>query len=635
MRLTSFHIASLSCISIASVCMASTVVKEYNSGGSEIAAHTVGSSDTSISLNVNTRFVDILPADNSTDIPRITFTGGPSTGVVSIYLGADDNSTGPDFNNSDIAPSRRGRNLKGIVATGLAGTTISEFYGGITGDFGQTTNPDEYYIYVDHLVRFDAGGAIRGNFEADAPGGTSSEPVFVIEGDGFSDLCDISLANGTITRIKATNDMKAQITVANGDISLIDAGARITGYGPDPILVKKGRIKKILAAQEISQFTAQGLGEAMIRANEGTDFIETPFIDSYIIANDTAHDTVTDGSIRHIKTTDSSSGIRTHATIVASKIISDSTNDGRVTVSGSLNGELVIGNSGLTGQVIINAANGSGTWSDRVTIGSVELSTTSNGAPYYTVASSSLGGGAVGLVPYHLYPQDMTYPSGSTFFDSAFNHRNPGGSSGNNRTITLRFYGPVFQNDTDPAIKIEQDLGSWVDVTNRAVITFGSATSGNPREITIHGTDGTTGKIPFLPGTYRITRVAGELKCQGTSASPAPDVYEFTYSFTLDVDCNKNNIADATDLAQTVTYGNQTYHPYDMDDNGHIDVCDREANNTCAADIDGNGFINGDDYDWFAILFEIGHPLADITFDGFVNGDDYDLFSEQYENGCP
>lgn len=635
MRLTWFHIASLSCTNIAPLCMASTTVKEYNSGGSEIAIHTIGSSDTSISLNQNTLFVDILPADNNTDIPRITFTGGPSSGVVSIYLGADDNSTGPDFNNSDIAPSRRGRNLKGIVATGLAGSTISAFYCGITGDFGQTINPDEYYIYVDHLVRFDAGGAIRGNFEAAAPGGTPSEPAFVIEGDAFSDLCKITLANGAITRIKSVNDMKAWIEVANGDINLIDAGERITGYGPQPIWAKKGRIKKILAGQEISQYTGGGLGEAMIRANEGIDFIETPFIDGYIIANYDGSDTVTDGSIRHIKTTDSTSGIRSHATIVASKIISDSTNDGRVTVSGSLNGELVIGNStGLTGQVIINAANGSGTWSDKITIGSVELSSTSHGAPYYDVASSSLGGGAVGLVPYHLYSQDMTYQSGSTFFDSAFNHRNPGGSSGNNRTITLRFYGPVFQNDTDPAIKIEQDLGGWVDVTDRGVVTFGSATGGNPREISIHGTDGTTGKIPFLSGTYRIKPVAGELKCQGTSASPAPDVYDFTYSFTLNDDCNKNNVADATDLAETVTYGGDTYHPYDLDENQHIDVCDREANGTCVADIDGNGYINGDDYDWFAMLFEIAHPLADITFDGFVNGDDYDLFSEMFETAC-
>ncbi|MCC6228986.1 MAG: hypothetical protein IT432_07150 [Phycisphaerales bacterium] len=559
---------------------------------------------------------------------------------MSFYIGSDENTTGPDFVNADDIPVKKGGLLRGIVATGLgnpAGSTTSQLYGGVNGDFGQATNPNDYSIHVTQLARFDVGGGIYGDFSVSSPGGTANSPVFVIEGNGFSDDCQITLNSGTIKRIKSVDDMKAKIIVENGDIDLIDAGARITGYGPEPLWVKKGRIKKILAAQEISQFTGSGLNQAMIRANEGIDFIETPFIDGYIIANDASNDTVTDGSIRHIKTTDSTSGIRTHATIVASKIISDSTNDGRVTVSGSLNGELVIGNStGLSGQVIINAANGSGTWSDKVFVGSVELSSTSHGAPYYDVASSSLGGGAVGLVPYHLYGVDCQPVSGSSILDSAFNQKLIGGFAGYNTSIKLRFYGPVFQNDTDPAIKVEQLLGSeWIDLTDRAVVTFGSATGGNPREITIHGTDGTTGKIPFLPGPYRITGVAGKLKCGGTPADPVPDSQtNFTYDFSLTSDCNKNNRDDATDLAETVTYEGDTYHPYNLNENDFIDACDRETHGTCPADIDGNGFINALDYDWFAVLFEIGHPLADIDANGFVNALDYDLFSGLFETAC-
>ena len=54
----------------------------------------------------------------------------------------------------------------------------------------------------------------------------------------------------------------------------------------------------------------------------------------------------------------------------------------------------------------------------------------------------------------------------------------------------------------------------------------------------------------------------------------------------------------------------------------------------CRADINGDGFINGDDYDMFASFFESGSLQADINNDGFVNGDDYDMFASAFEAGC-
>jgi len=54
----------------------------------------------------------------------------------------------------------------------------------------------------------------------------------------------------------------------------------------------------------------------------------------------------------------------------------------------------------------------------------------------------------------------------------------------------------------------------------------------------------------------------------------------------------------------------------------------------CPADFDGNGFVNGDDYDAFATLFDIGHSGADFNGDGFVNGDDYDAFASAFDAGC-
>lgn len=54
----------------------------------------------------------------------------------------------------------------------------------------------------------------------------------------------------------------------------------------------------------------------------------------------------------------------------------------------------------------------------------------------------------------------------------------------------------------------------------------------------------------------------------------------------------------------------------------------------CPADFDGDGYVNGNDYDAFAEVFDIADPAADINADGFVNGDDYDAFAEHFEAGC-
>lgn len=50
------------------------------------------------------------------------------------------------------------------------------------------------------------------------------------------------------------------------------------------------------------------------------------------------------------------------------------------------------------------------------------------------------------------------------------------------------------------------------------------------------------------------------------------------------------------------------------------------------ADINGDGFVNGLDYDLFAEWFESGGRRADFNLDGFVNALDYDAFAEEFEN---
>ncbi|MFO0833778.1 MAG: immunoglobulin domain-containing protein [Phycisphaerales bacterium] len=54
----------------------------------------------------------------------------------------------------------------------------------------------------------------------------------------------------------------------------------------------------------------------------------------------------------------------------------------------------------------------------------------------------------------------------------------------------------------------------------------------------------------------------------------------------------------------------------------------------CIADFNCDGFVNGNDYDEFAELFDEAYSGADLNSDGFVNGDDYDLFASAFDAGC-
>ncbi len=55
---------------------------------------------------------------------------------------------------------------------------------------------------------------------------------------------------------------------------------------------------------------------------------------------------------------------------------------------------------------------------------------------------------------------------------------------------------------------------------------------------------------------------------------------------------------------------------------------------SCKADFNADGFVNGDDFDGYALAFEAGDATADFDANGFVTGDDFDAFVVSFENGC-
>ncbi len=56
--------------------------------------------------------------------------------------------------------------------------------------------------------------------------------------------------------------------------------------------------------------------------------------------------------------------------------------------------------------------------------------------------------------------------------------------------------------------------------------------------------------------------------------------------------------------------------------------------NYCPADVNHDGFVNGDDFDAFVAAFEFGDPFADYNGDTFVSGEDFDAFTNDFYFGC-
>jgi hypothetical protein len=54
----------------------------------------------------------------------------------------------------------------------------------------------------------------------------------------------------------------------------------------------------------------------------------------------------------------------------------------------------------------------------------------------------------------------------------------------------------------------------------------------------------------------------------------------------------------------------------------------------CPTDVDGSGFVDTDDFDYFVNIFEQGLDEADFDASGFVDTDDFDAFVRTFETGC-
>ncbi len=119
-----------------------------------------------------------------------------------------------------------------------------------------------------------------------------------------------------------------------------------------------------------------------------------------------------DADIAILNSLDSQCGTDPASVVVGGSIVAGRT----ITIGGTLHsgnstsgeGGLSLATNGLQGQVIVNATGTDGQWDGPVTIGTSPLTQSVTGV--YDASSSTVGGGAVGLVPYHLYASDCSPP---------------------------------------------------------------------------------------------------------------------------------------------------------------------------------------------------------------------------------
>jgi hypothetical protein len=323
---------------------------------------------------------------------------------------------------------------------------------------------------------------------------------------------------------------------------------------------------------------------------------------------------------------------------------------------------------GLAGQIIPNAFNAtSNAWTGSVTVGGIPLASN-----YYSNVSSTLGGGAVGLVPYKLYATDCSPPHHDDWvvpdsevhvLNSQFNGMISNGSGGflPKVPVRMRFYGPVKTDaatGTSPVavwLWVNDSSGvyqQWHDVTSLLNVTVTRAGGSASREVVITPI-AAQGSLP--PGYYAITANlvgANRLYCDGTLATVPPSVTTnmpgnyAQYNFQLFSDCGTilnppNGVWDASEIAAD--------SGLDSNNDGYLDSCSGGPAN-CPADLDDgnwggipNGGVGIEDLLFFLYGFEAGLGVVDLDNDGdpavgtpdaAVTIEDLLYFMNHFEAGC-
>lgn len=285
-------------------------------------------------------------------------------------------------------------------------------------------------------------------------------------------------------------------------------------------------------------------------------------------------------------------------------------------------------------------------------------------SPYYAIPGDTIGGGAVGLVPFAIHYEDSV-PSSKR----ESNAEEPGVAvvqswTHGNSEVRIRYYGPVKVSSwgTGSPVRIMRYAwnGAASNVTNNFDIQYGIGPNG--RDVVLRPkTDWQS--TWYRGGLYMVTAnpTAGtkQLLCANLDTSMDVPVKAEAFNFVFVFDCDGNGIDDFLDIgpgmAMFVDCNNDGVLDYcqmhglatpalaDLDQNGKPDVCEHPClHPEWHADWNRSGdlsiadifdFLNG----WFAGCLEESPTCpssADINHSGALEVQDIFDFLNAWFGGC-
>jgi hypothetical protein len=452
-------------------------------------------------INVRNNFEENFGPDY--DIGRISVNGSlPGSGdQVFIYLGS---GSFPFSNPGQLT----------AVCVDWAGITCDSslrskirLAGAISGNLTNTAQIGEVY-------RFDVGGQVRAGIETNHAG-VGLFRVFagsIVNGSGATG--NITALDGNITIVSTSGDIGGPISASNGNIGqVLSSGGGLTrnvtasgnidevnvsgniGSSASYVSISSGHIiGKVIGARAWANVSTSGSGGQIQRIT--TTASQGAFIGS--ISTDHM-DYVGSGDI---------SGFSINGDLDADVTFTRYAGAPALSIGGSfpagrtfgigegLASGRTISFGSLGGQLILNASNPTppNVWSGTVSVNNSALSS----QPDYTNTSASIGGGSIGLVPYHLHDEDCVPANGWV------------GGTPLDSVIRLEWYGPLDWTAGSP-VTVEYyggDVAGWVDISTEFDYAISST---NPRQLEV------TPKDLWMDWSlvpYRI-QPTSNLKCRG------------------------------------------------------------------------------------------------------------------------
>jgi len=451
----------------------------------------------------NIRFVQVFGSGAGNCTAKITITGDTSQGASQVgnvrVVLKDPNSTAS----------------VNIVALNSA------------GNLGQT-GQGEPAIKVDFIESVNISGSVLSEIQA-----TSSRiDSFVVAGDVLAAI-NCNQASGRI----GTIDVTGNIGSSTNTVSI--------GYGQ--------RLEFLRAANMWATVASTNSTDRQIRRITTTSGAFTGSIDCF-----TLDDPSTSGTSGLSIAGALSANLNITTSCVEDIALASLASGKTIKIAGSMANPITISNSsGLAGQIIINSNAGAGTWTGSLSVGGSTVS----GTPYYT--ATNLGGGAVGLAPFHYHPNEST-PVDDTGIDSSTTD-----------PVRVVWYGPLSAESANKPAKIYNrkgyGSGTWNDVTSTHTITIDST---NTRHLLVSPTTGwVSGReykvVPNVTGSDRLL-------CANLITGTATPVFDDTsdpYSFYINPDIGGRSSGGGASLQEQLHAWDAD--PYDADDDGLTDSDDR------------------------------------------------------------